>query len=128
MLARMLNWLALLARADAARDVEILVLRHEVTVLRRHHPRPRLSWPDRALLSALIRLPPASLRRPRLLSARTPLRGHAPPVGRPAGRPPVDLPTTTTGPTTPRATRAGTGAAVGPGEPRWGYRASTVSW
>ena len=40
MLARVLSWLALLARTDAAKDVEILVLRHEVAVLRRHHPRP----------------------------------------------------------------------------------------
>jgi putative transposase len=36
--ARVLSWLALLARSDAAKDVEILVLRHEVAVLRRHHP------------------------------------------------------------------------------------------
>ncbi len=44
MLARMLSWLALLARADAAKDAEILMLRHEVAVLRRHNPRPTLSW------------------------------------------------------------------------------------
>jgi hypothetical protein len=35
-----LSWLALFARSDAAKDMEILVLRHEVTVLRRHHPAP----------------------------------------------------------------------------------------
>jgi putative transposase len=99
MLARMFSWLALLARTDAAKDVEILVLRHEVTVLRRHHPRPRLSWPDRALLSALIRLPPASLRRPRLVSPRTLLRWHAQLVARrwtyprrQPGRPPLAQP------------------------------------
>jgi hypothetical protein len=41
MLARLLSWLALLARTDAAKDVEILLLRHEVAVLRRHHPHPK---------------------------------------------------------------------------------------
>jgi putative transposase len=45
MLARVVSWLALLARSEAAKDVEIiLVLRHEVAVLRRHHPSPRLNW------------------------------------------------------------------------------------
>ena len=39
MLARVLSWLALLARSDAAKDVEILMLRHEITVLRRTNPR-----------------------------------------------------------------------------------------
>jgi putative transposase len=43
LLARVLSWLALLARSDAAKDAEILVLPHEVAVLRRHHPRPRLN-------------------------------------------------------------------------------------
>jgi len=41
MLARVLSWLALLARSDAAKDVEILVLRHEIAVLRRGNPAPR---------------------------------------------------------------------------------------
>jgi hypothetical protein len=49
MLARMLSWMALLARSDAAKDVEILVLRHEIAVLRRHNPRPRMTWLDRAM-------------------------------------------------------------------------------
>ena len=77
LLARVLSWLAQLARSDAAKDVEILVLRHEVAVLRRHHPRVRLSWIDRALLSALSRLLPANLRRQWLVSPRTLLRWHA---------------------------------------------------
>ena len=76
-LTRVLSWLALLGRTDAAKDVEILVLRHEVAVLRRHNPRPRLSWVDRALLSALSRVLPLELRRLRLVSPRTLLRWHA---------------------------------------------------
>ena len=47
MLARVPNWLALAARSDAAKDVEILVLRHEVAVLRRTNSRPTLTWLDR---------------------------------------------------------------------------------
>ena len=97
-LTRVLGWLALLARSDAAKDVEILVLRHEVAVLRRHHPRPRLTWLDRALLSALSRLLPPPLRQLRLISPRTLLRWHAQLVARrwtyprPPGRPPVAPP------------------------------------
>jgi transposase InsO family protein len=99
MLARVLSWLALLARSDAAKDVEILVLRHEIAVLRRHHPRPTLSWVDRALLSALSRLLPTSVRQLRLVSPRTLLRWHAHLVARrwtyprrQPGRPPVAQP------------------------------------
>jgi putative transposase len=116
MLTRVLSWLSLLARSDAAKDVEILALRHEVAVLRRHHPRPSLNWVDRAMLSALSRLLPVDLRQLRLVSPRTLLRWHA------AGRPPLDLPATTTRPATRRATRPGAGAADGSGEPRVGYR------
>ena len=77
MLVRMLSWLALLARSDTAKDIEILVLRHEIAVLRRTNPRPRFTWLDRAGLSALSRLLPAPLRRMRLVSPRTLLRWHA---------------------------------------------------
>ena len=76
MLVRVLSWLALLARSDAAKDAEILTLRHEVAVLRRTNTRPRLTWLDRAVLSALSRLLPAALRRARLVSPRTLLRWH----------------------------------------------------
>jgi putative transposase len=99
MLARVLSWLALLARSDAAKDVEILVLRHEIAVLRRHNPHPRPSWVDRALLSALSRLLPTRLRQLRLVSPRTLLRWHAQLVARRwtyprrrPGRPPVAQP------------------------------------
>ena len=67
-LVHVLSWLALLARSEAAKDVEILMLRHEVAVLRRHNPRPRLSWIDRAVVSALSRLLPVDLRALRLVS------------------------------------------------------------
>jgi len=76
MLVRVLGWLALLARTDAAKDVEILTLRHEIAVLRRTNPRPTMSWLDRAVLSALSRLLPAPLRQLRLVSPRTLLRWH----------------------------------------------------
>jgi len=99
MLARVLSWLALLARSDAAKDVEILVLRHEVAVLRRNNPRPRMSWLDRAVLSALSKLLPPPLRQLRLVSPRTLLRWHARLVARRwkypqrrPGRPPTATP------------------------------------
>jgi putative transposase len=82
MLVRVLGWLALLARSDTAKDAEILMLRHEVAVLRRTNPRPRMSWLDRAMFSALTRLLPAPLRQQRLVTPRTLLRWHAQLVAR----------------------------------------------
>ena len=77
LLTRVLSWMTLLARSDAAKNVEILVLRHEVSVLRRHNRHPRLTWLDRAILSALSRLLTPPLRHLRLVSPRTLLRWHA---------------------------------------------------
>ncbi len=99
MLVRVLSWLALFARSDATKDAEILTLRHEVAVLRRSNHRPKMSWLDRSLLSALSRLLPVPLRQVRLVSPRTLLRWHAQLVARHwsyphrrPGRPPTPPP------------------------------------
>ena len=93
--ARLSSWLVLLSRSTASKDLELLVLRHEVAVLRRTHPRPRLDWADRAILAALIRVLPPSLRSHRLVNPGTVLRWHRHLVTRKwtypnrTGRPPV---------------------------------------
>jgi putative transposase len=73
---RLSGWLVLLGRSSASKDAELLVLRHEVAVLRRTHPRPRLDWADPAVLAALIRLLPPWLRMHRLVTPGTVLRWH----------------------------------------------------
>jgi putative transposase len=92
---RLCGWLVLLGRSAPSKDAELLVLRHEVAVLRRANPRPRLDWADRAILAALIRLLPAKLRMHRLVTPGTVLRWHRSLVTRRwtyprrMGRPPV---------------------------------------
>ena len=114
---RIVGWLALLARTSAAKDVEILVLRHENAVLRRQNPKPRLDWADRAVLAALIRLLPRALKAHRLVTPATVLR-----LASAAGRPPLDLPPPA-GPPAGRPRRGRADRADGPGQPRLGLPA-----
>ena len=74
---RLCGWLVLLGRSSASKDAELLVLRHEVAVLRRTNPRPGLDWADRAVLATLIRLLPARLRRHRLITPEPSCAGTA---------------------------------------------------
>jgi len=70
------GWLVLLGRSEASKDAEIMMLRHEVAVLRRQVARPKPDWADRAILAALARLLPAVLRASRLVSPGTLLAWH----------------------------------------------------
>jgi len=96
-LCRSIQLLAMLARGDAAKDLEILVLRHQLTVLRRHVQRPRLEPAGRALLAAVSRMLPRSRWSCFLVKPETLLRWHRRlvagawtyPNGGP-GRPPLD--------------------------------------
>jgi hypothetical protein len=93
-LCRSIQLLVLLARGDAAKDLEILVLRHQLVVLRRQTPRPKLEPADRALLAAVSRVLPRSRWSCFLVRPETLLRWHRRLVAgawtyphRPTGRP-----------------------------------------
>jgi putative transposase len=115
-MVRVLGWLALLAGSDAAKDAEILALRHEVVVLRRQVARPGPDWADRAVLAALARLLPGHLRLHRIVTPGTLLAWHRRLVSgkwtcpSAPGRPPV-----------PARVRALV-EELARQNPRWGYR------
>ncbi len=118
---RVSGWLVLLARSDAAKDAEILMLRHEVAVLRRQVTRPRPDWADRAVIAGLARLLPGHLRLHRIVTPGTLLAWHRRLVKRKwaypntPGRPPV-----------PDEVRALV-EQLARQNPRWGYGASKAS-
>jgi putative transposase len=76
-LIRLAGWFVLLGRSDRSKDIEILLLRHQLAVLQRRTSRPRFSWADRALISALARLLPSRRRTGMLITPGTLLRWHA---------------------------------------------------
>jgi putative transposase len=75
-LGTLLSWHALSTRSSASKNAEILILRHEVAVLRRGNPRPKIDWTDRAMLAALARILPTALRSHRIVTPGTLLRWH----------------------------------------------------
>ncbi len=71
LMIRLFGWVALLARSDTSKDVEILVLRHEIAVLRRQVTGSEPDWADRAVITALARLLPKHLRLHRIATPAT---------------------------------------------------------
>ena len=85
MFSKLLGWIVLRTRSDTTKEIEILVLRHQLAVLQRRTPRPRMSGTDRALLAALPDLPVR--RRLGLL-----VSGHHLALAPPTDHPPLDRP------------------------------------
>jgi putative transposase len=73
---RLLGWVVLLGRSDRSKDIEIMMLRHQIVVLRRQVSRPRWSWADRAMVAALARFLPKARRIGMLVTPGTLLRWH----------------------------------------------------
>jgi putative transposase len=76
LMVRLFDWLALLARSNTSKDAEILMLRHEVAVLRRQVARPAPDWADRAVIATLARLLPRPLRLYGIVTPGTLLAWH----------------------------------------------------
>ena len=78
LITRLAAWLRLSRREEAWKAAEILILRHQVAVLRRRPRRPKLNWADRALLAALLGVIPKARRHGLrlLVTPNTILRWH----------------------------------------------------
>ena len=115
-LLQVLRLVELIGRQASSKDIELLVLRHEVAILRRTTTTPRLNWADRAVFAALIRRLPTILRRHRLVTPATVMRWHRRLVTKKwtypnkPGRPPID------------PTIAALVEQMAGENPSWGYR------
>jgi hypothetical protein len=74
MFSKLLGWMVLRIRCDTSKEIEILVLRHQLAVLQRRTPDRRMSWTDRAVIAALVRLLPVHRRHGMLVTPSTILR------------------------------------------------------
>jgi putative transposase len=117
MLVKLLSWIVLRARSDTTKEIEILVLRHQLAVLQRRTPRPRISRSDRVVIAALARLLPVRRRHGFLATPATILSWHRQLIRRrwtspnvQAGRPAI-----------PAGVRALT-VRLATENPTWGYR------
>ncbi len=113
---RLLNLLLFLGRSSASKDVELLVLRPEVAVLRTANPQPRLDWADRAMFAALVGALPRMLRGHRVVTPGTIVCWHRRLVAKKwtyphrRGRPPI------------QDTVASLIEHMARENPRWGYQ------
>jgi hypothetical protein len=113
---QVLGLVLLLGRTSSTKDIELLVLRHAVAILRRANPRPHLEWADRTVFAALVRRLPRALRAHRLITPNTILRWHRQLVRKRwtysnrSGRPPID------------STVAALVVRMATENPSWGYR------
>jgi putative transposase len=115
--SKLLSWMMLRTRSDTAKEIEILVLRHQLAVLQRRSPRPRISWPDRAFIAALTRLLPTRRRLGFLVTPATILRWHQ----RLVSRHWTTQPARSGRPAIPTGLRA-LAARLATENPTWGYR------